>query len=49
MLLGGQLLYVDLIVLGFKGFYYIIGLEWMSKHRVTINMASRTMSFEVPR
>lgn len=35
--LGDQVLYVDLIVLGFERFHYILGLEWMAQNEATIN------------
>ena len=33
----GRVLYADLIVLGFKGFTIILGMDWLRKHFVTLD------------
>lgn len=46
--LGDRVLYADLIVLGFEGFHYILGMDWMEKNGVTVDTARRTVTIALP-
>ncbi|KAF5207903.1 Retrotransposon protein, putative, Ty3-gypsy subclass, partial [Thalictrum thalictroides] len=44
----GRVFVMDLVVLGFEGFQLILGMNWLSKHRVVLDCGLRTVTIRTP-
>jgi len=43
----GMVFRTDLVVLGFKGFDLILGMDWLSQNHATLECASRTITLQM--
>ena len=45
----GRTLHADLIVINLEEFDIILGMDWLSKHRVVVNCYTKEMTIEISR
>jgi len=46
--LGSKIIKTDLIILGLEGMDIILGMNWMTKHRVTLDIPARAVEINSP-
>ena len=46
--LGSKLIITDLISLSLEGMDVILGMDWMTKHRVLLDISSRAVEIDSP-